>query len=174
MCLFNRKITAWTNHLEQIVWIWVRFIPVPLINFNKYGSGWGEWNGNDQSMTTLGRCTNQTKTDFSMDFSYGQIDCTFLFSENICLKHQAKWVFLRSDVTHDRHKSLAHIQCSSKFYMYLMGLRLRAFKFFHIKLIQACLYGPCLLHWGTVMLDQKNPFPKMIFNQGLKRFSTFL
>ncbi|MCI4393571.1 hypothetical protein PGIGA_G00158990 [Pangasianodon gigas] len=26
-------------------------------------------------------------------------------------------------------------------------------KFFHTKLIQPCLYGPCFVHWGTVMLE---------------------
>ncbi|CAB1414892.1 unnamed protein product [Pleuronectes platessa] len=33
-------------------------------------------------------------------------------------------------------------------------------KFFHTKLTQPCLYGPCFVHWSRVVLEQKRGFPK--------------
>ena len=35
-------------------------------------------------------------------------------------------------------------------------------KFCHTKLTQPCLYGPCFVHWGRVLLEQKRAFPKLL------------
>ncbi len=67
--------------------------------------------------------------------------------------HSSSRVFVRSGTDVGR-EGLAHNLHSSS------SLKCQV-KFFPTKLIQPCLYGPCLLHWGTVMLEYKRDFPKL-------------
>ncbi len=82
----------------------------------------------------------------------GRLSTTFWSISVVIFSRLSSRAFVSSD-THVGREGLTRSLCSSSSQKCLMALRSGPVKFFLIKLIQPCPYGPGFLHWGIVMLE---------------------